>query len=178
MQFTKRAGPQPAMGAPTAAFSTLPSPVVNEDLSASGLAGMIADLQKDPTSALLLNAGTTDTTPNAVPRNPFRMSRTWFTALNPTTPPPITPTPAVAQPKPAPLPTAPDRPAALRDQEFRLTAILGTSAIVNGKVVQAGAIIGRARVLEIRPNAVILQPTDSRTAPTLELALPSSLDAH
>lgn len=70
------------------------------------------------------------------------------TLTDPTRPVDYLPASALAQPLPEEL------------VDWRLTAVRigkdGSSAVLNGKVVRAGDVVGRARVLEIKPGIVVV----------------------
>jgi hypothetical protein len=177
-QFMKHSGPQNAAGAPTVNTADLSAPALPEDLSPAQVAALIADLQKDPTTALLHPVGAKDPALAAAPRNPFGISKTWLAQLIIDKP---APTPTVTPRTPTdPPPTTPLRtPVGLRADDYKLTGILnGNTAVINGTVVKTGATIGRARVIGIHDKTVVLQPADFPDAPTVELNFQSSLNPN
>jgi len=130
----------------------------------------MADLQNDPTAGLLstpAGAGATDAKP---PRNPFHMADAWRASLvKPAEPGPVTPTHSDVQ-----RPHLPATPSSLLAENFKLSGIVrqGPSlcAIINNKIVTAGSIVGKARVIEIREDGVTLQHVDSADGPLLQLS--------
>ena len=63
----------------------------------------------------------------------------------------------------------------LRAGDFKLTAILDKKAVINNKVVQVGEMVGEAKVLDVRDNAVVLQHGKYSDGPTIELHMNSGL---
>jgi hypothetical protein len=185
MQFLKNGSPQTAAGAPVNTGVALPPPVVSEELSPGTLANMLHELQNDSTQTLLRPGAAGDAALDTAPRNPFRMSNDWLRSLFNTKPvaPALTPTsnpaPMFVTTRPVP-PTYPaPSPIALQAADFKLTGILnGTMAVINGKVVKIGDVVGKARVIDITDNSVRLQPADFPNGPTLVLSMGSLLDAQ
>lgn len=178
MQMMKHGGgPQVAAGAPVADGVALPPPVVAEEISPDALAHMTADLQNDPTSKLLRQESRGDDSLNAVPNNPFSMDGTWLATL--IRPGRTTPVQAV-QPTQEPVRQANPTPlaagTALRAEDYKLASIVnGNMAIINGKIVKTNDIVGKAKVLQIRDDAVVLQSFDSPTGPTIEISMSTRL---
>jgi hypothetical protein len=188
MQFMKRGAPQAAVGAPVGNGVALPPPILNEEISPQVLTNMLHEIENDPTDPLLRAVPAGAASLNIPPRNPFRMSAHWFQSLFaaapvvPVTAPPVTPVktpepPVATPPVLPPTTTAAPAPVVLRAADYKLSGILnGTMAVLNGKVVKVGDVIGNARVIEISENAVRLQPADFPTGPTLVLSLASQLN--
>jgi hypothetical protein len=154
-------GPRTASAAVPAA-SGAPTPEPPPDQVAQSLL-------QDPTARLLLEDPRNDRAFAEVPRNPFILANTWKDTLV------HAEAPVVARP------TTPGRPApaTLQADDFRLSSIIRVndrlSAIVNGHIVSAGMIVDGARILEIRPDRVIIQSARSAEGPTVELAIDPKL---
>jgi len=179
MQFMKNGGPQAAAGAPVNNGVALPPPVVSEEISEKALANMINDLQNDPTKPLLRNGAATDHALDATPRNPFSLSNVWLNELirpvstaSQTQPQHTEPRPYVTS-----LPVNAAQPLALRAEEFKLASIInGNMAVINGKVVKAGDVVGKARIVDIREDGVTLQLADFPNGPRMELSIQPRLN--
>jgi hypothetical protein len=128
-----------------------------------------AMLRDDPTAQLLRGSPVSDHSWDAMPRNPFVMSENWRAGL-------VRAVPAAAPAEVAVKPQA-TTPVAepLKSENYRLDSIFrqgdSYSAIVNGRIVKAGMVIGAARVVGIRDDRIILQGVDSPSAPATEFFL-------
>jgi hypothetical protein len=179
MQFMKGGAPQAAVGSPVGNGMALPPPILSDEISPQSLATMLGDLQNDPTAPLLRTGARGGGPLNTPPRNPFRMNGDWYHSLQRQDP--VQPVVAT-RPDPVPVyvpPHLPDptpTPTVLKAADYKLTGILnGTTAVINGRIVKVGDIVGQARVLEVRDNGVRLQAADSPEGPTLLLSMGTSL---
>ena len=136
----------------------------------------MADLQSDPTAGLL--TAPTGATPadGKPPRNPFRMADAWRISL--ARPAEAGPVAHVETPRPHVAAT----PLSLSAENFKLEGIIrqgpALCAIINNKIVTAGAIVGKARVVDIREDTVTLQHVDSSDGPLLQLSSRPASDSN
>jgi len=128
-------------------------------------------LLQNPTTGLLQGS---EKPPAAKPmRNPFKMADSWLALLHQIKPdkPPVLPDPPKTQPKPVPEVVA----LGLRAEDYKLSSIVnsvtGMSAIINGRVVNEGGTVGKARVLRISGEEVLLQHIDFPNGPTTTLSM-------
>jgi len=166
-----KGGPSPS--AASANAGGIPMPVIDETPEQASNA-----LKQDPTASLLRQTQEVDTTLDKVPRNPFLMGEAWRMTLvrdvepvsTPVTPVNTTPIVRNTERKVIPAPKA---------DNFKLASIVrqgGTlSAIINGRIVGVGAVVGDARVVEISEGRVVLQNADFADGPKTELTLSPQL---
>jgi hypothetical protein len=168
-QMVKR-GPQQASAAesgdaPAAAVSETPA-VLRESLA------------QDPTASLLRADG--DVTPATKPmRNPFRMANAWLTTLHR----PVqvnTQNPIETTKQPPRVIVDPINPVPLRVEDYKLSSIVNMgpsmAAIINGKVLQVGGVVGRARIVKISGQEVTLQNIDFPDLPATTLSMQPKLN--
>ena len=165
-------------GGPAVAGAALPLPLPHDDgTSPEALARLHAELNDDPTAALLHSSAKPDVI-SQIPRNPFRMAPAWAALLIKTTPTPEPPKPATQT---APLEpaftvaaTRPESPA-IRASDYRLQGTFnlgGWEAFINNKRVRVGDTVDKARVLEIREDAVVVRHVDYPDGPKTTLTVP------
>jgi hypothetical protein len=166
-----KSGPQPAKAAP-AGMGGIPVPIIEETPEqASDL------LRQDPTAALLRPTAAVDDSLNKLPRNPFLISEQWRASLVTAIEPAVTPTaaPAVVTPRPITVRAIPVPKA----EHFKLGSTMrqggGYVAIVNGRIVTVGGLVGDARVLDIQEGRVVLQHSEYPEGPKLELTMEPKL---
>jgi hypothetical protein len=169
--FMKK-GPQAAIAAAPGAGGQIPMPMGEETAEQAKDA-----LRQDPTAALLRETAAVDNTLNTVPRNPFLMSEGWRSSLVLQVEPVITPTvtPTVVTPRTTPVRVIPSPKA----ENFKLGSTLrqgnGYLAIINGRIVSAGAVVNDARVIDIQEGKVVLQHANYPDGPQIELTMEPKL---
>jgi hypothetical protein len=170
--------PPAAVAGVPAAVSAGASPfILSDDMSPTALAQLQTQLNSDPTGALLLDRGTAPATDAPALRNPFRVAPAWQARLIRQAAPQVVadPQPRIAV-EPQPTPPRPEIPA-LRSADYKLQSLFvqngQRSALINSREVRVGDVVGKARVLEIRDNAVILQHLEAPNAPPITLSMPS-----
>ena len=131
---------------------------------------VLAALQNDPTQKLLLESHSADPIGATLLRNPFRISNPWRSAL-------VSVQAPIAAPAPEVHLTARVEPTRVAAEGFKLTTIVnGQYAVINNKIVTVGAVVDKARVLEIRSDRVVLQSVDFPDGPRTELLLNAPLN--
>lgn len=163
-------GPTPAKAAGMG--GGIPVPIIEETPEqASDL------LRQDPTAALLRPTATVDDALSKLPRNPFLISEQWRASLVAAPEPERTPAaiPAVVTPRPITVRAIPVPKA----EHFKLGSTMrqgvGYVAIINGRIVTVGALVGDARVLEIQEGRAVLQHAEYPEGPKLELKMEPKL---
>jgi hypothetical protein len=135
-----------------------------------------AALAQDPSASYDLT-GQGAVFPTSTLRNPFRMSQEFHTHLKPEKPPEIKPVVPVnpVEPVRPPVHITPAAIKSLPPAAYKLSMITviggNLSAMINARLVSAGAIIGDALVVEVRDDGVTLRHKDEPSGPTLELTL-------
>jgi hypothetical protein len=168
-----KGGPQSvgaqSFGGPAGGDQALVSP---EQTPAQALAGL--DPSKDPTKDLLLGSAALPENLMAVPRNPFKLSDEWRTVLvkqvdtpklEPVRPVIDTPRAVVTQPKAPPADVAGLKLQGIFRQGDKLFAS------INGQILTVNATIGKARIVEIRDEQVLLRHADWPGGPVTALSL-------
>jgi hypothetical protein len=152
-----------------------------EAASASETPAALRDaLTNNPTATLLQKDGLQAPPPKPL-RNPFRMSSAWLAALNPPVQATRVPTTTAAT-----RPVVPQIvvnavvPITLRAEDFKLSSVVttgsGMAAIINGKVVRAGDVVGQARILEITGEEVTLQHVSFPDGPITTISMQRKLN--
>ncbi len=168
-QLVKR-GPQQASAAESTAApaaGVTDSPAVLRDA-----------LTQNPTAGLLRPDGSAAPTVKPM-RNPFRMGGAWLASLHQAQP--IKPTVQNDTPRQPPKANVdPIAPVALRIEDYKLSSIvnMGSSmaAIINGKVLQVGSVVGKARIVQINGQEVVLQNVDFPDQPNMTLSMQPKLN--
>ncbi len=139
-----------------------------------------AALAQDPAATLLKNPDANQF-PTTTLRNPFRMSVAMYDSIKPKavevapapTPNPTPgPTPNVL---PTPTPTGTPAVKTLVAGAYKINTIIVSnghlSALINGRLVSAGGVVGDALVLEVRDNGVTLRHKDFPDGPTMDIRI-------
>lgn len=170
-QFVKR-GPQQAAAAelsgPPELASANETPAVLRDA-----------LTHNPTAKLLQNDGTQAPAPKPL-RNPFRMSKEWLAVLNPPVQPVKPTNNTTTKPIVPQVVVNTVVPITLRAEDYKLSSVVttgnGMAAIINGKVVRAGDVMGQARILEITGEEVTLQHVSFPDGPITTISMQRKLN--
>ena len=149
----------------------IPMPVIDETPEQASNA-----LKQDPTASLLRETQDVDTSFGKTPPNPFLMGEAWRSSL--VAVPIANPERVVELP-----PNTGQNPTRIRiipapkAENFKLASIVrqggSLSAIINGRIVGVGAVVGDARVIAITEAGVVLQNAESSNGAKLELTLDS-----
>jgi hypothetical protein len=132
---------------------------------------VLSSLSSDPTEKLLLENHVPDPIGTKVLRNPFRMSSQWRAALTPA------PAAVISQPVTNTHGTPRPEPVRVAADGYKLTTIVnGQYAVINNKIVTVGAVVDKARVLDIQADRVVLQSVDWPEGPRTELLLNAPLN--
>ncbi|HVX83548.1 MAG TPA: hypothetical protein VH253_01900 [Phycisphaerae bacterium] len=165
--FTK-GSPQAATASPVADAGDPTAAVVPTETPAEAQAA----LANDPTAKLLRGSGDLDAQLAVVPTNPFILDAKWRASLVKTVAPTTAAEPLRAEVTPQPVVAAPQT---VNAEGFKLSGIFRDNqhmvAIINGKIVSAGMVVGNARVVDIQPDKVVLRHVNSPTGPTVNLLL-------
>jgi hypothetical protein len=130
-----------------------------------------AALANDPTAKLLRGPGDLDAQLAVVPTNPFILNSKWRSSLVKVVAPAAAAEPLRAEVTPQPVAA----PQTVNAEGFKLSGIFRDNqhmvAIINGKIVSAGMVVGNARVVDIQASKVVLRHVNSPTGPTVDLLL-------
>jgi hypothetical protein len=171
--YLMKPGPQKAFaGAEGAGDGALAAPAPVPDETAEQASNALKD---DPTARLLRESAPDDELFSKIPRNPFVMSDSWRNVLVRTVESPQTPAPPASETPRAPRAV----PQPVKLENYRLASIVRLNdkltAIINGHIASAGMIVDGARIVEIRPDRVILQNAQFNDGPMSELTLEPKL---
>ena len=157
-------------GPQTAAASGVNIGGSSEASSAETPEQVLGALKNDPTQKLLLESHSADPIGPTLLRNPFRVSNQWRSTL-------VSIQAPIAAPAPEVHVTARVEPTRVAAEGFKITSIVnGQYAVINNKIVTVGAVVDKARVLEIRSDRVVLQSVDFPDGPRTELLLNAPLN--
>ena len=137
-------------------------------------AEVLKELANDPTRDLLRGHGQTDDGFGELPNNPFAMDSKWRTVL--TRPEPVAA--AATQPAPGPQPfvvrqVVPQNVPPINVDTIKVQAIVRDArnkyAIINGSIVNVGAVVQGARIVEILDDHLLVVPAAAPDATPVEI---------
>lgn len=132
----------------------------------------LAKLNQDPTANLLRGSGgAVDPTLEVPPENPFAMSGKWRSTLVKLE----TTQPTNVLTVKEPVVQTVTKPQTVSADDIKLQGVFrdnrGIHAIISGKIVSVGSVLGNARIVDIQDDRIVLQHASSNDGPRVEVLI-------